>query len=219
MQVPFYPWYAAPALVGLSIVTGAGLAALLTLARRAGGLWRGRAERDAAADKPATAASPIAQTDRTAGLLPVAIGGFLVLVAGYPGLSALHRTAQRHPALQVYADVGHWLREQTPPDSSVGYYEIGYVGYYSERRVIDSLGLVDPAVSPHVAQGDLVWAFRHYRPTYILEKPGAGKLNGFHEEPWFAREYRARLTFASPDGAPQHQVIVYERVEPARQGE
>ena len=34
MKVPFYHWYAAPALVGLSIVTGAGLAALLSLARR-----------------------------------------------------------------------------------------------------------------------------------------------------------------------------------------
>ncbi len=157
--------HAAPALVGLSILTGAGLAALLSLARR------------------------LLPLKRAEGPLLVSVGAALVVLAGYPYLRALPETSKEHPAISVYAAAGHWLHDHTPPDASVGYYEIGFVGYYSDRPLVDSLGLVDPSIPPHVAKGDLAWAFRERRPTYILMKPGVGALNSFAEEPWFAAEY------------------------------
>jgi arabinofuranosyltransferase len=188
MKVGFFHWYAAPALVGLSIVTGAGLAAVLSLARR------------------------VVPLKRAEGPLLVSVGAALVVLAGYPYLRALPETSKEHPAISVYAAAGRWLHDHTPPDASVGYYEIGYVGYYSDRPLVDSLGLVDPSIPPHVAKGDLAWAFRERRPTYILMKPGVGTLNSFAEEPWFAAEYKERLVFAPP-GSPNdnHRVILYER--------
>jgi arabinofuranosyltransferase len=187
MKVPFYHWYAAPALVGLSIVTGAGLAALLSLARRAIPLKRAE------------------------GPLLVGLGAALVVLAGYPYLNALPETARPHPVIGVYTAVGRWLHDHTPPGSTVGYYEIGFIGYYSDRPIVDSLGLVDPSIPPHVAKGDLAWAFRERRPAFILRKPDAVPLNGFMEEPWFAAEYRERLVFAPPGDPNQHRVILYER--------
>jgi arabinofuranosyltransferase len=187
MKVPFYHWYAAPALVGLSIVTGAGLAAMLSLARRA---------------------LPL---KRVEGPLLVTAGTALVVLAGYPYLNALPQTAKAHPAIEVYIAAGRWLHDHTPANASVGYYEIGFIGYYSERPVVDSLGLVDPSIPPHVARRDLAWAFRERRPAYILQKPEAGALNSFADEPWFKAEYRERLVFAPPGDPNHHRVILYER--------
>ena len=187
MKVPFYHWYAAPALVGLSIVTGAGVAALLSLARR------------------------VLPLKRAEGPLLVALGFVLVVIAGYPALLALPESSKPHAAIGVYTAVGQWLHDHTPPGASVGYYEIGFIGYYSDRPIVDSLGLVDPSIPPHVAKGDLAWAFRERRPAYILKKPDVGVLNSFENEPWFAAEYRERLVFAPPGDPNNYRVILYER--------
>ena len=187
MKVPFYHWYAAPALVGLSIVTGAGLAALLSLARR------------------------VIPLKRAEGFVLVTAGAALVVLAGYPYLRALPETSKEHPAIGVYVAAGRWLHDHTPPNASVGYYEIGFLGYYSDRLIVDSLGLVDPSIPPHVAKQDLAWAFRERRPAYILEKPGVGALNSFTGEPWFAAEYRERLVFTPPGDPNNHKVVLYER--------
>jgi arabinofuranosyltransferase len=193
MQVPFYHWYAAPALVGLSIVTGAGLAALLSLARRT------------------FASNGSGALKHAEGPLLVALGASLVVLAGYPFLRALPETTKPHAQVSVYIAAGRWLHDHTPPNASVGYYEIGYIGYYSQRPLVDALGLVDPNTPPHVAKGDLGWAFRERRPTFILRKPEAMPLNTFADEPWFAAEYRERLVFAPPGDPNQYRVILYER--------
>jgi hypothetical protein len=187
IQVPFYHWYVAPAVVGLSIVMGAGLAGLLSLARR------------------------LVKLGPTEGPLLVALGAALVGLAGYTPLMALPESSKPHPMIGVYEAAGRWLHDNTPPDASVGYYEIGFVGYYSERRMVDPLGLVDPGIPPHVAAGDLGWAFRERRPDYILRKPEPLPLNSFADEPWFAAEYRERLVFTPPGTPNEWRLILYER--------
>jgi hypothetical protein len=201
LKVPFYHWYAAPALVGLSIVTGCGVSAVVSLARR--GIQRGRAAR----------AGQTRGRRQIEGLIPVAVGAVLVGVAAYPYLASLPVTSRPPTMILVYEEVGRWLHDNTAPASSVGYYEIGFIGYYSDRRIVDSLGLIDPATPPHVAQRDYAWAFRTYRPTYILEKPGAGDLNSFRNEPWFAAEYRVRRTFTGAEDPERNQLVLYERVD------
>jgi len=42
----------------------------------------------------------------------------------------------------------HWLRENTPTDSRLAVHDIGAVGYFSEREVIDLAGLINPEVIP-----------------------------------------------------------------------
>jgi tetratricopeptide (TPR) repeat protein len=39
----------------------------------------------------------------------------------------------------------HWLSENLPPDAIVATHDIGAIGYYSGRRVVDMVGLVTPA--------------------------------------------------------------------------
>jgi hypothetical protein len=169
LRVPFYHWYAAPAVLALAACGGAGLAdAAAWLVRGAGRLRRG---------VPGTPA------------LAAALAVAAAIAIGWRPLRALPRTSALNENVRLYIEAGRWLAAATPPASRVGYYEIGYIGFYGQRPMIDALGLIDPAVAPAVAAHDWARAFRQSRPDYILEKPGAG-LNTFLAEPWFAAEYR-----------------------------
>lgn len=187
LRVPFYHWYAAPAALALSILAACGLSAVAELIVR---IWKG-------GDRRAV----------YAGIIAVAC------LISAPALAALPRTSALNDTVKLYIEAGHWLEANTPPSHSVGYYEIGYIGFYGHRRMVDALGLIDPSLSPAVARRDFAFAFRQARPDYILEKRGAG-LNAFLNEPWFKEEYHPRATLSLRPGASE-ALIVHERISPA----
>ena len=167
LRVPFYHWYAAPAALGLCILAGAGLAwaidwLVATLAASQAARW------------PA---------------LSAAAGIAAAVAISLPPLAALPRTSRLNDNVRLYIDAADWLATRTPPRSRVGYYEIGYIGFYGRRPMVDALGLIDPSIASAVRVHDFGRAFREARPDYILEKPGVG-LNTFLAEPWFVEEYR-----------------------------
>jgi arabinofuranosyltransferase len=67
-----------------------------------------------------------------------------------------------------YATIGRWIEANTPPDSSVGLIEVGTVGWFCKRRIIDILGLVSPYNSAYIADRNLYGWLRHYQPDYVL---------------------------------------------------
>jgi arabinofuranosyltransferase len=72
------------------------------------------------------------------------------------------------PNVVAYRAIGRWIATNTPADAGVAACEIGTVGWYSERRIIDVLGLVRPANARSIAAGDVhAWLPRD-RPDYIL---------------------------------------------------
>lgn len=56
--------------------------------------------------------------------------------------------AQQFPrdVTECYGGIGDWLRENTPEDTVIAALDIGAVGYLSERRVLDLMGLVSPEI-------------------------------------------------------------------------
>ena len=69
---------------------------------------------------------------------------------------------------EEYARIGGWLQKNTPPNASVAMIEIGTVGWYAHRKIVDILGLVNPYNADYIARGDLYgWLYR-YQPDYIL---------------------------------------------------
>jgi len=74
--------------------------------------------------------------------------------------------------LVIYPVVGEWLRDHTSPQASVGTLEVGMIGYYSQRRMIDFAGLIQPQVSNqltvHATYEDAaLWAVERYHPDYL----------------------------------------------------
>ncbi|NJN55278.1 MAG: hypothetical protein HC804_11280, partial [Anaerolineae bacterium] len=47
--------------------------------------------------------------------------------------------------------VGHWLAENSPPDALVATHDIGAVGYFAERPLLDLAGLITPDIVPLLA--------------------------------------------------------------------
>ena len=115
LRVPFYHWYAAPAALGLCILGGAGLARAIE--------WL-----VSAVTRPAAARWPVP----TAAVIAAA------LAISLPPLAALPRTSRLNDNVRLYIEAGHWLATQTRPRSRVGYYEIGYIGFYGGRPMVDS---------------------------------------------------------------------------------
>ena len=95
--------------------------------------------------------------------------------------------------LLVYRAVGKWLHEQTPPNAKVGTLEVGIIGYYSQRYMLDFAGLIQPEVSKQLTKDTTfedaaLWAVEQNPPDYLV----------LHENsfPRLEKEYTAK--YCSP---------------------
>ena len=82
---------------------------------------------------------------------------------------------QRYP---MYRAVGEWLKENTPPGSKVGALEVGIIGYFSQRPMVDFAGLIQPEVADRMKadttyDDTAVWATLTYQPQYLVLIDGA----------------------------------------------
>jgi hypothetical protein len=74
--------------------------------------------------------------------------------------------------LQGYRQAGEWLALNTRPEARLGAIEIGILGYYARRPVVDFAGLLQPALAarftPQMTLEDLAsQAIETYSPEYL----------------------------------------------------
>lgn len=79
--------------------------------------------------------------------------------------------------LRIYQDVGNWLRQNTDNDDTVGLLEVGIIGYYSNRTMVDFAGLIQPEViktfSPSSTYEDAaLWTIINHKPDYLVLHDG-----------------------------------------------
>jgi len=84
---------------------------------------------------------------------------------------------------RVYADdtafiegemvaVAHWLNTNTEPDALIAVHDIGAVGYFAQRPLLDLAGLITPEVVPFIADEGRLLAFMAERGTdYVIFFP------------------------------------------------
>lgn len=204
LDVPFYHWYIAHLGVGLAVAAGLGVG--WAMASLLGG------NRESAYDAPRwrKLASSLL---RTAGIALLAALACVTITFSIWSVSRYH-WGQPNPANRLYMQTGHWLKDNTPPSSSVAYIEIGQIGYYSERRIVDLLGLVSPGVSQRLRQGNFLWAYQYYQPDYVLYNPlFTGWMHPAVAQPWFQTAYEVVGEIEQP-GYP-FPLTVYRRREGA----
>ena len=194
LGVPFYHWYAAPFMLGVAL--SAGLGAQLVLDR-------------------------IRKTPRTLGNQAMVAQILLVVILATPVGRAfvLLRDYYQQPVAPVqrlYSNAGLWLREHTASSAIVGYFEIGFVGYYSRRPMVDAVGLVNPGVSERVAHGNFKWAYLRYRPDFLIINPVRwyDRIGNIRQESWFGDAYREVATIEEP-GYFDAPLTIYEKVNDA----
>jgi hypothetical protein len=133
----------------------------------------------------------------TVGALACLLVGLLLVPNILHGVKSAQSFRGDHRA-SSYIAVTEWLNENSHPEDTIAYLEIGYLGYYSENRIIDLAGLIDPLVAENIAEHGFTWGFWHYQPTYFLFNPGMdsesflaeirGAADLYHEVARFPRE-------------------------------
>jgi hypothetical protein len=179
LAVPSYQWYYAPA----------ALAAVFLCA--AWGLWLRGSSRPWAIGPAALMAGVF---------LPVLVAHVTAVPESLPGT--------RQERIGAYRDVGRWLSKNTPRRASVATREVGVIGYYSDRVILDYLGLVTPA-SSRVARREYTWWLRAHRPDYVVTwSPPIAQEETIVHDPDFVRNYRPLKMLRWPD---RRAMIVYQR--------
>jgi arabinofuranosyltransferase len=135
--------------------------------------------------------------------------GAILLNLGLPTIrNAL--TYEGDPRGKSYIELSQWIRQHTARTDSVAFIEIGYLGYFTDNRIIDLAGLTLPNIVPHIAEGDFAWGFWHYAPDYYVHSVDFDwALADIRNDPRFAETYQPVATLHGPT---EHEFVVYKRV-------
>jgi len=75
--------------------------------------------------------------------------------------------------INIYRDIGTWISENTPPESTIGVLEVGIIGFYSQRTMIDFAGLIRPDIITQkkifeTYQEKSIWIIHYQKPDYLI---------------------------------------------------
>jgi hypothetical protein len=66
-----------------------------------------------------------------------------------------------------------WVAESTEPDALVAAHDIGALGYFGNRKLIDLAGLVSPEVIPFIRDEGAIAAYlNEHEADYLVTFPG-----------------------------------------------
>jgi hypothetical protein len=187
LNVPEADWYYAPLVPGVALLTARGVQLLAdTLARLAGSDARRRA----------LVAGSVAAV-----MIAVLLGALYPLT---------DKVVRDHPnwKARAYPPTARWIAQNTNAVASLATIDIGHLGYYSGRPIVDIVGLAQPDVSTHIAEGDFGYAIRRYQPDLVLL--GYLWLTEVQNADWFQAEYAVRQFFR-PAGMEQPLLLFSRR--------
>jgi len=103
----------------------------------------------------------------------VFLGLLLSAILSAQVINLLEMSHRVDPRYAIYQAAGEWLSENTPQDATVGALEVGIIGYYADRSMVDFAGLVQPEVAEQFSYDKTyddaaVWAVDRYQPDYVL---------------------------------------------------
>lgn len=66
----------------------------------------------------------------------------------------------------------HWIADHIPPDQLLAIHDIGAVGYFAPRPILDLAGLVSPEVIPFINDAESLWSWlKGYDAKYLMAFP------------------------------------------------
>lgn len=115
----------------------------------------------------------------------------VLLIAPLAGFFAARKFASMSREQSIRAEVGRWLKTNTPPDARVALEPIGAVAYFADRYVVDLGGLINPDIWPFMSRGPdsppdaLFDILVRKRVTHVVDysqHPWAGKVVDLYPE-------------------------------------
>lgn len=131
-------------------------------------------------------------------LIPVAIVMLFFVKTNYY-LQYINSNEQKNKNQDRSADyvlIGKWLNKNTSQNSSVGMVEIGIVGYFSQRKIVDFCGLVSPKNADFIEKKDVNSWIKFYNPDYVLIHNPIWPYESVVKENFFLKKYRLEKKFS-----------------------
>lgn len=142
------------------------------------------------------------------GIVTVLLCAFIGTVATRSAVGLQNLQGDRRA--EGYRAVATWLNANTPPNSTVAYIEIGYLGYYGERPIVDLVGLIDPQYRENGATLNVARNFWLVPPDYFVYVADFDWMVGeIVQNPEFSSTYRLATELPSSFNAP---LQIYERL-------
>ncbi len=176
LGVSRYFWYYAPLVPGFIALVGLGITTIAQF------LPRVIQHFIRFIDQP-KAKSSLGASILNSGLI---LAGGLMFVLATAQLSDLRQmSARQDRRAETYRGIAAWINENTPADALIGSLEVGIIGYYTDRRLVDFAGLIRPEVAQKLGYSASYdeparWTAEVFSPDYIVIVKG--DLEGFVHE-------------------------------------
>jgi hypothetical protein len=154
LRVAPYVWYFAPIIPAVACLAGWGIDWVAQLARE-----RQRLPMSLSIGLTSILLAGLVATDIR--IIAVVNG------ATPPPPSDLRAKLLPETKVDVYARVGMWIQQNTPPDATLGVTELGVMSYYARRHTVDFLGLTQPGYLDGIRHGDYLQALIREQPDYV----------------------------------------------------
>lgn len=136
-----------------------------------------------------------------------ATGAALAAVGALCSYGFACAASKRHEAARVmyhkysapHVAAGEWLRERAPQEALVCVGDIGYVGYISDRRILDYVGLISPEAIRFNERGDPAGLLRLRLPDYVAGGDYGLARRVIKKDPWFRENYELMETIRLRD--------------------
>jgi hypothetical protein len=199
LGVSRYFWYYTPLVPGFLMLAGLGLQAIAPLQWTNLSAWQ-----KYFAWVPVLARKTLIQLGPT--LVGCILGVLCLAQAG--GLVRLRQPDVRY---SIYRAAGEWLAAYTPQEAVIGALEVGILGYYARRPMVDFAGLIQPGVASQLAVGGnydqaAMWAAARYQLQYLVLFPGDFPQL---EQEYVARRCHLKVTFSVPKDSLERDLAVY----------
>lgn len=117
------------------------------------------------------------------------------------------------PRGPLFTNVAAWIEEHTAEDEAIACVEVGYLGFYTDRSIVDLAALVRPDLLPLVQEGKVHEILAQERPSLYLRLDWTGDpLSAGDLRVLGSGQYRLLKRF-SEESAPGN-ALLYERVGP-----
>lgn len=147
---------------------------------------------------------------RIAGSRKILVSAFTVAAIPLTVVLTVHKITEldlfERQYRAVNRDAGLWVAQNTKKDAVFAIKDIGYLGYYSSRPILDLAGLVSPQCIPFRARGDFLGPIQSFHPDYFAFS--AGQVRNLNlQENELMKSYRLKKSIESEYGA----YLIFER--------
>ncbi len=158
LGVSQYFWYYAPLVPGFLVLVGLGISAL--------------------SQAVSLTADRLGQALRSSKfVLPVLYPIILFSLGIFQVRDMWQSSANLDPRVEIYSAIGKWIQANVAPNATIGTLEVGIIGYYAQRPMIDFAGLIQPEVARYLSYNTTyddaaLWAVERFKPDYLVLQEG-----------------------------------------------